>query len=187
MFKIKSLGKCKVPSPLINKFSSKSSFVTDDKVTFANSTLLDNQNQTVIVWAKMNVLNQQGFFFEKGLVNTQYSLFTEGTNIIWRHHIGGLNSLGVTTATYLNTTDYFMLAGTYNSVDKKIYINGVERATAAQNGTVSTNAGGMQIGAYVTNGYFFNGNIAVVAVYNRALSAAEVEQNFEALRSRFGI
>lgn len=34
---------------------------------------------------------------------------------------------------------------------------------------------------------FLNGNIAITRIYNRALSAAEVSQNFNALRSRFGI
>ena len=32
-----------------------------------------------------------------------------------------------------------------------------------------------------------NGNIANVKIYNRALSAAEVQQNFNALRGRYGI
>jgi len=36
-------------------------------------------------------------------------------------------------------------------------------------------------------GYPLNGNIAQVSVYNRALTASEVSQNFNALRSRFGI
>jgi hypothetical protein len=33
----------------------------------------------------------------------------------------------------------------------------------------------------------FKGNIAQVSIYNRALSASEVSQNFNATRSRFGI
>jgi hypothetical protein len=32
-----------------------------------------------------------------------------------------------------------------------------------------------------------NGNIAQVSIYNRALTAAEVQQNFNATRSRYGI
>jgi len=35
--------------------------------------------------------------------------------------------------------------------------------------------------------YYWNGNIAQVSIYNRALTAAEVSQNFNALRGRFGI
>jgi len=38
-------------------------------------------------------------------------------------------------------------------------------------------------GAY----YAFDGNIGPINIYNRALSAAEVTNNFEALRNRFGI
>jgi hypothetical protein len=34
---------------------------------------------------------------------------------------------------------------------------------------------------------FFNGNISQVSIYNRALSASEVKQNFNATKSRFGL
>lgn len=36
-------------------------------------------------------------------------------------------------------------------------------------------------------GSFFNGNIAQVQIYNRALSATEVQQNYNALKQRFGL
>ena len=38
-----------------------------------------------------------------------------------------------------------------------------------------------------SNGRYFNGRIGVVNLYNRALSAAEIRQNFNALRGRYGI
>ena len=34
---------------------------------------------------------------------------------------------------------------------------------------------------------YFAGEIPIVKIYNRVLTAAEVEQNFNALRGRFGI
>jgi hypothetical protein len=37
------------------------------------------------------------------------------------------------------------------------------------------------------DGAYWNGSISQVQVYNRALSAAEIQQNFNALRGRFGI
>ena len=42
------------------------------------------------------------------------------------------------------------------------------------------------IGKRVTD-YFFNGNIPVVRLYNRALTAIQVQQNFDADRVRFGL
>jgi hypothetical protein len=46
------------------------------------------------------------------------------------------------------------------------------------------------IGRYEYNGgysRYFNGEIASVRIYDRALTGAEVLQNFNATRSRFGI
>jgi hypothetical protein len=45
----------------------------------------------------------------------------------------------------------------------------------------------LQIGRRPAGGGQFPGNIGAVHMYNRALSAAEVQQNFNALRNRYGI
>jgi len=37
------------------------------------------------------------------------------------------------------------------------------------------------------NSYAFQGKIAVVQMYNRALSATEISQNYNAQKSRFGL
>jgi hypothetical protein len=34
---------------------------------------------------------------------------------------------------------------------------------------------------------YLNGSVSQASIHNRALSAAEIKQNFEALRGRFGI
>jgi hypothetical protein len=39
----------------------------------------------------------------------------------------------------------------------------------------------------VSSGNLFDTNIAAVRLYNRALTASEVQQNFNAIRGRFGI
>lgn len=43
------------------------------------------------------------------------------------------------------------------------------------------------ISAYGAGSYLFDGDIPCVQIYNRALTASEVQQNFNALRGRFGI
>lgn len=161
---------------------------TNDFISIANDTALDVQTPTVEVWIKTNNTNQNGFWFEKGLVNTQYSLFQEGTNIVWRQKLTSLASQYTTTATYISTSNWAQIVGTYASGDRKTYINGNLVTSDAQSGTIETNSTGMYIGAYGTGtGYFYNGNIAIVRVYNRVLSATEVFQNFNAQRTRFGI
>ena len=168
-------------------------FVTDDYVIIPNNTALDTQTPTVEVWVKTNATNQNGFWFEKGTVNSQYSLFQEGGNIRWRMNIGGITQLSTITSTYIDTANWYQVVGTYTSGTRRLYINGVLVSSDTQTGTIATNAGGMSIGAYGGytgaggRSYFYNGNEAVCRVYNRALSSDEVSQNFNALRGRYGI
>lgn len=164
------------------------SFVTDDFISFADDTALNSQNISVGVWARTNATTQSGFFFEKGLVNTQYSLFQNGANFTWRQYYTTTSTnsdLSAPAATYVNTTDWFHLVGTFTSGTRKLYVNGVVVASDAQTGTLGTNSGGIRIGSYNTAGWYYNGDIAVVRVWTYALSDREVRQNFNALRGRF--
>jgi len=166
-------------------------FVTDDYARIPNNTALDTQTPTVEVWVKTNATNQNGFWFEKGTVNTQYALFQEGGFIKWRINIGGITELVTTTATYMNTTSWYQVVGTYTSGARRLYINGTLVNSDAQSGTIATDTGGMSIGVYGgysgVRGYYYNGNLAACKIYNRALTASEISQNFNALRGRFGI
>lgn len=82
--------------------------------------------------------------------------------------------------------------GTYTSSDNKtrIYVNGVLKATYGS--TTNLNYGGYayyyQLGYLSASGNYYTGDTAVAKYYyNKALTAAEVQQNFNALRSRYGI
>jgi hypothetical protein len=81
------------------------------------------------------------------------------------------------------------IAGTYDGSTSRAYINGVEVWSAAQTGTVpdSTYVVGTY-GAGLTDGvHNFNGHIAIARIYNRGLSGAEVLQNYNVDRGRFGL
>jgi hypothetical protein len=164
-------------------------FVTDDYARIPNNTALDTQTPTVEVWVKTNATSQNGFWFEKGTVNTQYSLFQGGGLILWRMNIGGITQLSATTETYMNTSSWYQVVGTYTSGTRRLYINGIQVNSDTQSGTIATNSGGMSIGVYGGysggRGYYYNGNLAACRIYNRALTAAEVSQNYNALKSRY--
>lgn len=159
----------------------------NDFASASNNTALDTQTPTVEVWVKTNALSQNGFWFEKGSVNTQYALFQEGGSIVWRLTTN-VGSLTATTASFMSTSNWAQVVGTYTSGDRRIYVNGVQVASDSLAYTIPTNSSGMFIGAYGTGtGYFYNGALSICRVYNRVLSAAEVLQNFNAARGRYGI
>lgn len=176
-----------------NKFFSFNGITNYRLIRIPNSTLLNTQTPSVEVWIKTNATNQNGFWFEKGTVNSQYSLFQEGTSIQWRQIFSTGQSTFTTSASTagLNTTSWFQFVGTFSSGNRRLYVNGALKNSDTQTGTINTNAGGMSIGVYGgyngSRGYYYNGDIAVVKVYNRQLTDSEVLQNFNALKGRFNL
>jgi hypothetical protein len=94
---------------------------------------------------------------------------------------------------YLNLNQWYQLTLVANANDNtlKIYVNGIidTSATATTyNGTLKVNpAASLYIGADPNRGRFFRGNISQTSIYNRALTASEVLQNYNATKARFGL
>jgi len=68
---------------------------------------------------------------------------------------------------------------------RRVYKNGIEihYNTGGLGGTATLE---FSVGC-INQTHFITGNIAQVSIYNRALSAAEVSQNFQATKTRFGL
>lgn len=160
---------------------------------FPENSTFNTQTVTVEAWVKTNATSQNGFFFEKGQVNTQYSLFQGGGTMFWRGFLNGVltDMVTVTTASYLSTSSFAQVVGTFTSGYQALYVNGVLAGSNTLTGTLATNTNGCSIGVYGgfngSRDYYFNGTIGNLKVYNRSLSASEVYQNFAALRGRYGI
>jgi hypothetical protein len=109
-----------------------------------------------------------------------------GNTLRFRVVAGGADvSVSDTSIHLLNTWYYFV--GTYDGSNMKIYMNGSLKNTRAQTGTLSAANGTMRIGAYEGGGYCLKGNVALTQVYNRALSASEILQNYNAQKSRYNL
>jgi len=77
------------------------------------------------------------------------------------------------------------VACTYNGSTQSIYVNGILQNSKSLTGTIITSGTTIELGTYGTGDYSFNGWLANHRVYNRALSAAEVQQNYQAEQYRF--
>jgi len=92
-------------------------------------------------------------------------------------------TLTTTTSTDANTsvalvvgTKYHIVC-TYDGANMKIYKNGVLVTTVAKTGTIHTSTNALTIGSNRTSLYF-NGTIRSSRIYNRALTQAEITQNY---------
>jgi hypothetical protein len=70
-----------------------------------------------------------------------------------------------------------------------LYINGVVDGSIAYNGTLKQNASAtLAIGSDAANSRrYWQGNVSNVQIYNRALTATEMRQNYNATKGRFGL
>jgi hypothetical protein len=94
-------------------------------------------------------------------------------------------------------TNWMHLVATYDGVILSLYFNGLLDNTSSlasgplNTGTLYIPGNGYGITIAVNNnlfgGTFLNCNIGVVRIYNRALSANEVLQNYKALKGRYGL
>jgi hypothetical protein len=81
----------------------------------------------------------------------------------------GPNALTANTWTYL--------AVTYDGAAMRLYVNGVQVASRAQTGAIATSTNPLQIGGDSIYGQYFAGRIDEVRIYNRALSAAQIQSD----------
>jgi hypothetical protein len=89
-----------------------------------------------------------------------------------------------TAAPILTVGQWYMITGVQGTT-LDIYINGVLGQSIASNINVTTN--NVILGAWQSGSRPLNGNISNTQIYNRALSADEISQNFNATRGRYGV
>ena len=73
------------------------------------------------------------------------------------------------------------------STSAEVYVNGSLVASSSSLPSKTSTGQNIDIGRIDISGRYTSGNIAQVSIYNKALTASEIQQNFNALRGRFGI
>ena len=85
---------------------------------------------------------------------------------------GGNQNVAAPTVLTINTWTH--LAATFDGATVRLFVNGVQVASQAQTTPLATTPGTLQMGAN-SYGEFFAGRIDEVRIYNRALSATEIQ------------
>ena len=166
----------------------------DDYVLCPKQTSLVNATKfTITAWMKRSLSNSLVMISQLQSLDNDIALelWSDG-NVYFEVGNGG-NDYGFTannSTAWQYLTMVFDGTQTGNSNRLKGYING-SLLTLAFNGTIPTITGtvntNLNIGAYLPNNNYSKGNIAQTSIYNRALSAAEILQNFNATKTRFGL
>ena len=152
----------------------------NDWVTVADSASLDLSNtMTLEAWVNPRAAeNWQTVLLKEGAGNMAYELYSNNDVNRPAAYFTGANGTirAVTGTAALAVGTWTHLAVTYDGANMRMYVNGVLVRTAARTGAIIPTDGVLHIGGnQVWGGEFFGGLIDELRVYNRALSAAEIQ------------
>jgi hypothetical protein len=145
-----------------------------------------NNKVTVCAWVRINANVGQDIIFDSGSnERIQLDLFGNA----FRFTITTSGGIIRTANNPLNINTWNYCIGTYDGTNVSSYSNGSLVSQVGQTGNISSDTSNFIIGNYsiLNYGYGLNGNISQVSIYNRALSASEVKQNYNATKSRYGL
>jgi hypothetical protein len=99
-----------------------------------------------------------------------------------------VNNFVIVGNTNIEANKWYHITGIVNNNVTSIYVNGVfDVASSVQAFTVAGWNSTSRIGQRATGQFPFNGRISSIYGYNRALSASEILQNYNATKSRFNL
>jgi Concanavalin A-like lectin/glucanases superfamily len=125
----------------------------------------------------------------------EWAFYQQGTSlsmVYWNSGGGHTNGMDWSVGNFFtSTSQYVIFQYVWDGATSYIYRNGVLVGTKTatdpsinQNRTNNVLLGGH---IYVWGDYYWGGSIAQTQFYNRALSSQEVLNNFESIRSRYGV
>ena len=163
---------------------------------------LGTNDLTIVAWVKLTTSPSGNVTIVSkalaGAQNYRYAVLINSTqNILPFLQGNGGNDIVPTTTVQLNLNAWYMCCVVYTrSSEIKVYLNGIVQslsgsATISQWNTLDFQSNNpFRVGSYTASdntspSALFPGNIAQVSIYNRALSAAEIQQNYNATKTRY--
>jgi hypothetical protein len=151
-------------------------------------------NITVSLWFRPSPLGSSGYN-ANNLITVEYSFELSVGNLGngYSSLFGASNPWAWygTATNPLRNGVWQLITFVHASTGRWLYVNGQQVFTAADSGTISTGGGGWPyltlMGRMTGTSSPAEGDLSVVHMYNRALSVAEVQANFDTMKGRFGL
>jgi len=136
----------------------------------------------------------RGGLFERNLNNPYNGMsFGQGGTSNWGFNVSSdansANGLYL-TVTYPNLNTWYYDVGVFNGTNTVLfYRNGqnIGSTTGLTQGNLNTQGTRTPLLLFYRGDSYLPGRLSTVQIYNRALSAAEIAQNYNALRGRYGL
>ncbi|HXG19026.1 MAG TPA: LamG-like jellyroll fold domain-containing protein [Methylomirabilota bacterium] len=160
------------------KYGSALSFNGASFVTVNDSPTLDLTNgMTLEAWVYPTVTptNWSTAVMKEQPGGLVYTLYAGAPTTRPNVYIFTSGEQGVAGPAALPLNTWSHLAGTYDGVTLRLYVNGTQVASQGVSGNLVTSSGAVRIGGNSVWGEYFQGLIDEVRIYNRALTGSEIQ------------
>jgi hypothetical protein len=144
--------------------------------------LVGSTDITIIVWFKSLSINSEQVLYDCNYVTNGCLLEIYQSKPTFQINTNYIQS----TTTLLSNQIYCVAVSKPNSGAGSFYVNAVNAGSTITSSFNIPNST-VSLGTTTTTLYPFKGSIYNAQIYNRALSASEVLQNYNALKTRFGL
>jgi len=158
---------------------------TNDYGIISQNPAFDFNTFTCAAWIKTSTNGRCISFIGGATSGYKYYFGIHSTNAL---RINYDNVAIINGITSVATNNWVYATITYSTPTTALYVNGIlDLTSSAMSGNLKPLNGPTYVGSTLGNFEFFLGNMAQTSIYNRALSAAEVLQNYNATKGRFGL
>ncbi len=131
---------------------------------------------TLESWVNPSVVtNWQAVVIKERPGGLSYAIYANSSNNRPAAALHTSTDINLYGASPLPANTWSHLAITYDSANLRLYVNGVQVSVQAVSGAMPTSTSPLRIGGDSVWGEYFKGLIDEVRIYNRALSAAEIQ------------
>ena len=162
----------------------------NDFISFDTTLTFSSANLTSVAWVKLDSYPSQnstiGFSPDSGTTGFRlYSVSATSLGVWTRNGTGGgVTAIATTNGIPLN--EWVQVTFVLNGTNGIIYKNGIQILTGTFTQTPNAlSSAPVWLSRYSGGGYIIDGKTASALLYNRALTAAEVLQNYNAQKNRF--
>jgi hypothetical protein len=162
----------------------------DDYVSCGNVLFNNVSAVTISIWVNIQTFTNGNTIISKGAQaegsNTTFAAWIISSSGIRNRFYNSTGTSGLVDTGTLSQNTWYNLTWTYNGSAITVYTNSIIGETAALSSPLKTNTNPLSIARSI-----YGNNTQMICsgtqIYNRALSQAEITQNYNATKGRFGL
>ena len=162
---------------------------TNDYISMGTASSVKPTQLTLACFFKINTIGAVHVIAGKqgtGSGAASYALVVQSGQLHFRISNSSGTEYNASTA-FSNTSSYNYAVGTYDGSNLRLYLNGASVGNSSLSISIVYSDSYPLLLGYYANSIATNMNVGSLKLYDRVLSATEIEQNYNALRGRYNI